>query len=159
MRLNRNSSCPTLGSIQSPTFAGCHFNAYNSNPPCTSARKLRRYYAASLRSVKCAASGYHTQIYSFHPSSFLNHIIVSFHIPRSIPLSRLRPRINIPRGDVITRVLLQSIGLCLRALRIELLAKLAFALRRLGSFLVVREHDQLSVLMLQVYSTEPAICR
>ena len=80
----------------------------------------------------------------------MNHIVISFHIPQLIVLSRLRPRISIPRGDVIARILLQRVGLCLRALRIELLAKLAFALRRLGSFLVVKEHSQLSVLMFEV---------
>ena len=75
---------------------------------------------------------------------------MSFHSLPSIVLSRLRTSIGIPRCDVIARILLERIGLCLRALRIELLAKLAFALRCLGSFLVVREHSQLSVPMLKL---------
>jgi hypothetical protein len=87
-----------------------------------------------------------------------NHIVMSFHRLKSIVLSHLRPRISIPRGDVIARVLLQRIGLRLRALRIELLAKLAFPLRCLGSFLVMREHGQLLVLLLETLSTEPVVC-
>jgi hypothetical protein len=86
-----------------------------------------------------------------------NNIVMSFHRLGSIVLSRLRPRIGIPCGDVITRILLQRVGLRLRALRIELLAKFAFALRCLGSFLVVREHGQLSVLLLETLSTEPVV--
>jgi hypothetical protein len=45
----------------------------------------------------------------------------------SIPLPRLRAGICISSRDVIARRLLQSIGLRLRALRIELFAKLALA--------------------------------
>jgi hypothetical protein len=82
---------------------------------------------------------------------------MSFHRPKSIILSRLRPRIGIPRGDVIARILLQRVGLRLRALRIELLAKFAFALRCLGSFLVVRVTGQLSVLLSKTLSTEPVV--
>lgn len=44
----------------------------------------------------------------------------------SIPLPRLRSGIRISRGDVIARRLLQRVGLRLRALRIQLLAELAF---------------------------------
>jgi hypothetical protein len=86
-----------------------------------------------------------------------NHIVMSFHRSRSIVLSHLRPRIGIPRGDIIARVLLQRIGLRLRALRIELLAKLAFPLRCLGSFLVMREHGQLLVPLLETSFTEPVV--
>ena len=93
----------------------------------------------------------------FLPLSFLNHFIVSFHSLLSIVLSHLRPSISIPRCNVITRILLQRIGLRLRALRIELFAKLAFALRCLGSFLVVKERGQLSVSMLKMWFLEPAI--
>jgi hypothetical protein len=48
-RSKRNSGYSTLGSIHMPTFAGCHFNAYTSNPlrKCTSARKLCWCYAQS----------------------------------------------------------------------------------------------------------------
>lgn len=139
-----------------PAFAGCHFNAYTSTPPCKctlNAQALLVLRTVSFGSVKCAASGYHTQIYSFLQSSFVLESYRRFipqHSLQSIPLSCLRPRISVPRGHIIARVLLQRVGLCLRALRIELLAKLAFALRRLGSFLVVREHGQLSVLMFEV---------
>lgn len=85
----------------------------------------------------------------------LNHIVVSLHSLKSIVLSRLRPRIGIPRRNVIARILLQRVGLRLRALRIELLGKLALGttLRCLGSVLVVREYGQLSVLS-KVLSTE-----
>jgi hypothetical protein len=86
-----------------------------------------------------------------------NHIVMSFHRLRSIVLPHLRPRISIPRGDIIARILLQRIGLRLRALRIELLAKLAFPLRCLRSFLVMREHGQLLVLLLETLSTEPVV--
>ena len=137
-----------------PTFAGCHFNAYTSIPPCkcTPTRKLCWYYAqshsgpsnAQLQGIirRCTVSS--------NRLSFLNHIVISFQNLQSIVLSHLRPRIGIPRGNIIARILLQRVGLCMRALRIELLAKLAFALRRLGSFLVVKEHGQLSVLMFEV---------
>ena len=134
-----------------PTYVRSHFNAHTSNPPLfTRAQALLVSCTVSFRSVKRAASGYHTQISRLLPSSFLNHIVVSFHSLPLIVLSRLRSSICIPRCDVITRILLQCVGLCLRALRIELLAKLAFALRCLGSFLVVREHGQLSVMMLKM---------
>jgi hypothetical protein len=86
-----------------------------------------------------------------------NRIIMSFHRLKSIILSHLRPRIGNSRGDVIARILLQRVGLRLRALRIELLAKFAFALRCLGSFLVMREHGQLLVLFLKALSTEPGV--
>lgn len=59
----------------------------------------------------------------------------------SIPLPSLRACIRISRGNVIARVLLERIGLCLGALRIELLAKLALGsttLRCLGAFLEER---------------------
>ena len=73
-------------------------------------------------------------------SSILNHIVISFHIVASIPLPRLSTQISVPRRDIIARILLQSVGLCLRALSIELLAKLALGttLRCFGSFLVSR---------------------
>lgn len=55
----------------------------------------------------------------------------------SIVRPSLSPSICISCGDVIARILLQRVGLCLRALRIELLAKLALGttLRCLGSVL------------------------
>ena len=135
-----------------PTFAGCHFNAYlyTSNPPFTPTHKLCGIMQSltqvpQLRSVRV----------SYANIKFLSVVfLVSYRrfVPHShsIVLSCLCPRISVPRGNIIARILLQRIGLRLRALRIELLAKLAFALRRLGSFLVVKEHGQLSVLMFEV---------
>ena len=133
-----------------PTYIRCHFSAHSSHPPFSPTQALPLLRTVSFGSVERAASGYYTQLFRLLPLSFLNHIVVSFHGLPSIVLSRLRPSIGIPRCDVITRILLECVGLCLRALRIELLAKLAFALRRLGSFLVVKEHGQLSVLMFEV---------
>lgn len=63
----------------------------------------------SLHVLKNAqAQGYHTQMSSFlHLES---EIISSCHLT-SIILSRLRPRISIPHGDIIARILLQRVGL------------------------------------------------
>jgi hypothetical protein len=67
-----------------------------------------------------SSPSYSKMSYSFVTSSAGSSIT-------SIPLPRLRAGICISSRDVIARRLLQSIGLRLRALRIELFAKLALA--------------------------------
>ena len=72
----------------------------------------------------CATFGYRAQ------TSLSNCRIVSSNrlaVLASIVLSCLRSGIRISRSEIIARRLLQRVGLCLRALRIELFAKLALA--------------------------------
>jgi len=78
--------------------------------------------------VECAAARVSYANVRFPPSSVFIHIVMSSRSLLSIVLSHLRSRIGVPRCDVITRILLQCVGLRLRALCIELLAKFAFAL-------------------------------